>query len=145
MTRAQNITVFHYLRDKFLKTPVDSPLYLALEYNGIDDLADLMAIPIADFDKYKYIPTPSPTIITPAGVAVPLHTGHMGKLKILIKWTHYIVYDLNFGNNLSESEWLAIKPVEFDEFRSDPANAVDTTPSSSIAGQGNRNIIWLFR
>ena len=85
MTRAQNIVVFHYLRDKFLKAPVDSPLYLALEYNGIDDLADLMAIPSADVDKYKYIPTPSPTIVTPAGVAVPLQTGHMGKLKILVK------------------------------------------------------------
>ena len=122
LTRKQSISVFEYLRENFLKELAGSPTYLALKQCAMIDLDVLMSLPLADVDNLEYIPIPGPTVFTPAGVAVPLQQCHKNKLKILIKWTHFIVHDANLGVYLTEDEWMQIRSPEFDAYRSDPAN-----------------------
>ena len=117
ITHKQNIAVFDHLRDNILEAGPDSPKYLAFEYCGIFDMFDLLSFP--DVGLLEYIPTPGPN--TQPGPPQTLPMGHVGKMKILIKWIRQVIKD-NDGVFPNEAEWTSFTYSDFDEFRCNPDN-----------------------
>ena len=138
LTRSQSTSVFEFIRREFLEAEADSPIYRALEYNGILNIIDLLSFPIEEVNGFKYLPVPVPQEAPEP--AQHLHLGHKNLIKIFMRWCKVLITE-NQGKLLTEDEWMALEPDDFGLFRleglmvsSPAAHTMATPPRPTLAG-----------
>ena len=134
LTRQQSIAVFEHMREHFLHAnDPDNPTLQALENSGISDMLDLLTMPLSLVDRFKYVQAPDPG--ETAGPPQPLNDGRKTLVQLLIKWCISLI-QANAGVMLTEDEWRALDPDDFNVYRL-------RTASSTLMASGSTPLTTL--
>ena len=129
LTRQQSIAVFEHMREHFLHADdPDNPTRQALENSGISDMLDLLTIPLSLVDRFKYVQAPGPG--ETARPPQPLNDGRKTLVQLLIKWCMSLI-QANAGVMLTEDEWKALDPADFNVYRLGTASSALVAPGST--------------
>ena len=76
-------------------------------------MLDLLTMPLSLVDRFKYVQAPVPG--ETAGPPQPLNDGRKTLVQLLIKWCMSLI-QANAGVMLTEDEWKALDPADFNVF-----------------------------
>jgi hypothetical protein len=94
----------------------DSPPLLALAYDGIETVHDLLSLSESRIDTLCYV-TPD----EPNRLPKRLQLGHRNKLQLFLRWRHHL--EALQGGLMSLDDWMQVDQEDFDKYRISPAAA----------------------
>jgi hypothetical protein len=125
LTRSEAKTAYTHVLDNVLGPADGTPLKLALEAEGIDDIFGLTTLTDAQIDTLKYIDVTNNNSIT------PVKLGDRNLLRCFLRYVYHCHAD---GNPIGD-DWSLVAQAEFDSFWIDPryATSTATPPTSNYA------------
>lgn len=91
-------------------------------------MLDLLTMPLNLVDRFKYVQAPDPG--ETAGPPQPLNDGRKTLVQLLIKWCLSLI-QANAGVMLTEDEWKALDPADFNVYRLSTASSALAAPGSA--------------
>jgi len=104
-----------------------SPPTLALAFDGIETVHDLLSLTEARIDTLCYIP-PDETRLPKS---LPL--GHRNKLQLFLRWRHHLE-TLQGGRMMSLDDWMKVEQADFDDFRISSPSEIPTSTATGFPG-----------
>jgi hypothetical protein len=136
LTRSEAKTAYLHVLDNVLGRADGTPLKLALETEGIDDIFGLTTLTDAQIDTLKYIDVTNNNSITPV---------MLGDRNLLRCFLSYVNHRHADGNPIGD-DWSFVAQAEFDSFRIDPRYFTSTAipPTSNVTTKANVNTTQYF-
>jgi hypothetical protein len=138
LTRNAAAQVFTTVKTDILDIEADSPLSLALDQIGVQDILDLIGLNFAEIESLTYLPAPTDERPVPVPTAVSI--GQRNRVRLFKAWIGSMA-NLTGLMSLTTDQWNELTQEDFDSFRTSSSaigyNPVTPAPvARGAAGTG---------